>query len=308
MTGPLGVGPGDTVALVAPAGPVPPDGLARAHRLMDRWGLRVVRGSSRQGTTFRARPPHLAGTDAQRSAEFNRAWADPEVRAVLCLRGGYGSQRIVDDIAWECGRKLLVGFSDVTALHLGLWTATGLASLHGPGVGVGGAGPSPLAAESLRRAMAAFGTAGTVTATPVEPTFALRSGQGTAEGVLLGGNLAVLATSLLHTRSWAGTVLLLEDVDEPPYRVDRFLTFLGRLGVLGEVSAVVLGRFTGRGYTPDVVRRVLDVLHERLTRFGVPFLGGFPIGHGPDALTVPLGQPAALDFATGTLTLAGGTG
>jgi muramoyltetrapeptide carboxypeptidase len=301
-----GVGPGDAVALVSPAGPPPPDGVTTAHRLVRAWGLRVVRGW--QGPAFRPRLPYLAGTDADRLREFQAAWSDPEVRAVLCLRGGYGSQRIVDDIDWAAGTKLLVGFSDITALHLGLWTATGLPSLHGPGLGVSAAGPTRVAAESLRLAMASFGTASVITAVRREPTFVLRRGNGTASGVLVGGNLAVLASSLVERRSWAGTILLLEDVDEPPYRIDRFLTYLGRLGVLGEVSAVALGRFTGKGYTPDVVRRVLDVLDDRLSRFGVPFLGGFPIGHGPDSLTVPLGQPATLDFRTGTLALAGGTG
>jgi muramoyltetrapeptide carboxypeptidase len=275
---------------------------------MRSWGLRVVRGNPGTGTSFLARLPYLAGSDAERLREFQAVWDDPEVRAVLCLRGGYGSQRIVDDIDWATGRKLLVGFSDITALHLGLWTATGLPSLHGPGVGVGRAGPTRAASESLRQAMASFGTSSTVTAATLEPTAALQRGRGTASGVLVGGNLAVLATSLVERRSWTDTILLLEDVDEPPYRVDRFLTYLGRLGVLGEVSAVVLGRFNGKGYTPEVTRRVLEVLDERLSRFGARFRGGFPVGHGPDALTVPLGQRATLDLDAGTLALAGGNG
>jgi muramoyltetrapeptide carboxypeptidase len=304
----LGVGPGDAVALVAPAGPPPPDGVANAHRLMRSWGLRVVRGKPGPNASSRARLPYLAGSDAERLREFQAAWSDPQVRAVLCLRGGYGSQRIVDDIDWAGGSKLLVGFSDITALHLGLWTATGLPSLHGPGVGVGRSGPTRVAAESLRLAMASFGTASVLTAVAQEPTSVLRRGSGTATGVLVGGNLAVLATSLVERRSWADTILLLEDVDEPPYRIDRFLTYLGRMGVLGEVAAVALGRFNGKGYTPEVTRRVLDVLDERLARFGVPVLGGFPVGHGPDSLTVPLGQRATLDFRTGTLALAGGVG
>lgn len=303
-----GVGPGDAVALVSPAGPAPPEGVATAHRLMRSWGLRVVRGRPAPHTSSPARLPYLAGSDTDRLREFQAAWSDPQVRAVLCLRGGYGSQRIVDEIDWAAGAKLLVGFSDITALHLGLWTATGLPSLHGPGVGGGRGGPTRTAAESLRLAMASFGTASVLAAVGQEPTSVLRRGSGTATGVLVGGNLAVLATSLVERRSWAGTILLLEDVDEPPYRIDRFLTYLGRMGVLGEVAAVALGRFTGRAYTPEVTRRVLDVLDERLTRFGVPFLGGFPVGHGPDGLTVPLGQRAALDFRTGTLALAGGVG
>jgi muramoyltetrapeptide carboxypeptidase len=301
----LGVGPGDAVALVAPAGPPPPEGVAAALRLMRAWGLRVVR--HKDGPSH-SRLPYLAGSDEERLREFQGAWADPDVRAVLCLRGGYGSQRIVDDVDWSAGRKLLVGFSDITALHLGLWTATGLPSLHGPGVGTTPSGPSPAAAESLRRAMASFGSASTVGTLTGEPTAVLGRGRATVDGVLVGGNLAVLASSPLRPAALAGTILLLEDVDEPPYRVDRFLTQLGRTGVLGEVAAVALGRFNGKAYNPDVSRRVLDVLDERLSHYGVLFRGGFPVGHGPDAVTVPLGQRATLDLDTGTLQLAGGPG
>jgi muramoyltetrapeptide carboxypeptidase len=307
VTASLAVGPGDAVALVSPAGPSPPEGVERARRLVRGWGLRVAAGPDAP-----ARPPwpgYLAAPDAERLAELQAAWDDPGVRAVLCLRGGYGAQRIVDAVDWSRGRKLLVGFSDITALHLGLWTATGLPSLHGPALGAPpGRGPTPAAAESLRRAMASFGTATALRAVPTEPTSALRRGSGTVEGVLVGGNLAVLATSPVPPGTWAGAVLLLEDVDEPPYRIDRWLTFLGRQGVLGQVSAVALGRFTGSAYTAETTRRVLAVLDDRLTRFGVPFAGGFPVGHGPDAVTVPLGQRAALDLARGTLRLAGGSG
>jgi muramoyltetrapeptide carboxypeptidase len=227
---------------------------------------------------------------------------------VLCLRGGYGTQRIVDGIDWDRGRKLLVGFSDITALHHALWTATGLPSLHGPAVGGRAAGPTPAAAESLRRAMASFGTSAVVRAVPAEPTYALRRGTGSVRGVLLGGNLAVLATSLVRPQSWDGVVLLLEDVDEPPYRVDRWLTFLGRSGVLGQVAGVALGRFNGSAYTGETTRKVLAVLDDRLRHFGVPFVGGFPIGHGAGPVTVALGQQATLDLDRGALHLAGGTG
>ncbi|WP_214402120.1 S66 peptidase family protein [Pseudonocardia lacus] len=306
MTGSLSVGPGDAVALVSPASPSPPEAVDRAHRLLRGWGLRVVDGGG-DGHRGDPRMGYLAAPDAVRLAEFQAAWDDPDVRAVVCLRGGYGTQRIVDAIDWDRGRKLLVGFSDITALHLALWTATGLPSLHAPAVG-GRTGPTPEAAESLRRAMVSFGTSATLRAVPREPTYALRSGRGAAHGVLLGGNLAVLATSLVSRHSWEGVVLLLEDVDEPPYRVDRWLTFLGRSGVLGQVAGVAVGRFNGSAYNGATTRKVLAVLDERLRHFGVPFAGGFPVGHGPGAVTVPLGQLATLDLDRGALRLAGGSG
>jgi muramoyltetrapeptide carboxypeptidase len=298
----LSVGPGDPVALVSPGSSTTARGVAFARRLVESWGLRVHSAS-----TPSPRHGYLAATDAERLAEFQQAWSDPDVRAVLCLRGGYGCQRIVDDVDWAAGRKLLVGFSDVTALQLGLYTVLGLPSLHGPCVG---AEPpvSPYAAESLRLAMTSFGTASRVAVRADEPTAALCRGRGTATGVLLGGNLAVLATSLVDTGPLRGAILVLEDVDEPPYRVDRYLTMLGRRGVLGALAAVALGRFTGRAQTVEDAALVLDVLHDRLTRYGVDFMGGLPVGHGPDAVAVPLGQQATLDFDAGQLRLAGGVG
>jgi muramoyltetrapeptide carboxypeptidase len=302
VTRSLSVGPGDPVALVSPGSPATAAGAAFARRLVESWGLRVHSIS-----TPAPRHGYLAATDAERLAEFQDAWSDPDVRAVLCLRGGYGCQRIVDDIDWTTGRKLLVGFSDVTALHLGLFTALRLPSLHGPCLAAE-PGVSPYAAEALRRAMSSFGTSGRIAVHADEPTSALRNGQGTASGVLLGGNLAVLATSLVDTRPLQGAVLVLEDVDEPPYRIDRYLTLLGRRGVLGRLAGVALGRFSGRDQTAQDAGLILDVLHDRLTGYGVSFLGGFPVGHGPDAATIPLGQPATLDFDAGQLRLAGGSG
>jgi muramoyltetrapeptide carboxypeptidase len=296
----LSVGPGDAVALVSPGSSATARGVAFARRLVESWGLRV-----RSASTPSPRHGYLAATDAERLAEFQDAWSDPDVRAVLCLRGGYGCQRIVDDVDWAAGRKLLVGFSDVTALHLSLYTALGLPSLHGPCLGIE-PGVSPSAAESLRRAMNSFGTAARVAVRADEPTCALRSGRGAVTGVLLGGNLAVLTTSLVDPAPLRGAILVLEDVDEPPYRVDRYLTMLGRRGVLGGLAGVALGRFTGRGQSRQDVDLVLDVLHDRLTRYRVDFLGGFPVGHGPDTVTVPLGQQATLDFGAGQLRLAGG--
>ena len=164
MSGSLSVGPGDSVALVSPGSSTTARGVAFARRLVESWGLRVSSVS-----TPSPRHGYLAATDAERLAEFQAAWSDPDVRAVLCLRGGYGCQRIVDDLDWSAGRKLLVGFSDVTALHLSLYTALGLPSLHGPCLGAEPAASSD-AAESLRLAMTSFGTAGRIAVGADEPT------------------------------------------------------------------------------------------------------------------------------------------
>src|SRR5690349_6056340 len=107
MTASLSVGPGDAVALVSPASASPPEALTRAHRLLSGWGLRVARDVRGPGGAGRGPLSYLAAPDAERLAEFQAAWDDPDVRAVVCLRGGYGTQRIVDGIDWSRGRKLL---------------------------------------------------------------------------------------------------------------------------------------------------------------------------------------------------------
>jgi muramoyltetrapeptide carboxypeptidase len=298
---PAALRPGDTVALVAPSGPVREEKVAAAIALLSGWGLLIAPGAD-----IYARHGFLAGTDAQRLAGLNAALADPVVRGVVCARGGYGVQRIVDDVDIAAVRrdpKLVVGFSDITALHLALWRGARLASLHGPVASQLTEDFAPASVASLRAAM---GTDRPVvlTADPLAETGPLRVPAAPATGTLLGGNLCLLAASVgtadlpdLH-----GAVLLLEEVDEPPYKVDRMLTQLRRAGVLDGVAGIAVGQFTR--CADDWPMSIVDVLADRLGDLGVPVLGGLPVGHGPGALTVPIGVPATLDVTAGTLTAA----
>jgi muramoyltetrapeptide carboxypeptidase len=282
---------GDLVALVAPSGPVGPDRVTSATDVLTGWGLRV-----RVGPHALNRHTFLAGTDDQRLSDLNAALRDPEVRGVLCLRGGYGLQRIVDDVDYAAVRadpKAVLGFSDITALHLGLWSAARLVTVHGPNAGR----LDHDLEETARRAL--------MTTEPIqviadanEETFPVRVA-GRAEGVLLGGNLTILAASAgtPHAPGPAGAVLLIEDVNEAPYRVDRALVQLGRAGLLTGLAGVAVGQFTGCG-GPAVV----DTLRDRLGRLGIPVLGGLPIGHGDHQVAVRLGTPVVLDATAGTLT------
>jgi muramoyltetrapeptide carboxypeptidase len=292
---------GDLVALVAPSGPVPPDRAAAAVDVLSGWGLRIRMGAYALGKhTF------FAGTDEERLDDLNGALRDEEVRGVLCLRGGYGMQRIVDDVDFDAVKadpKLVMGFSDITALHLALWCETGLATVHGP---VAAQFDKGAGSPTVRGAYKALMTGEdiTVVADPHESTFRVRTG-GTAEGTLLGGNLAMLAATVgtRHAPDLAGAILLIEDVAEAPYRIDRMLTHLLRAGWLAQVQGVAVGQFTdcmdeGRT-TPE------DVLAERLAALGVPVLGGLPIGHGDQHAAVGLGMPAVLDADAGTLMVRG---
>ncbi len=289
--------PGDAVAIVSPSGPARRDLVEAGAALLRSWGLRP-----QVAPHAYARRGYLAGSDSQRAADVNAALADPRVRAVICTRGGYGAQRIADALDTGAVRrdpKPVVGFSDVTALQLALWRTARLACLHGPGAAWRGERTGAVSAESLRDALMTTGPVvlkrdeSTVTAPVTVP--------GTATGRLLGGNLCLLATSLGtgDVPDLSGAILLLEDVEEPPYKVDRMLTQLRRAGVLSGLTGVALGHFTRCG--DDTSSGIPEVLAERLTDLGVPVLGGLPVGHGAEPLTVPVGVPATLDASAGTL-------
>lgn len=287
----MALAPGDVVRVVSPSGPVDPGPLARGITLLTGWGLRVEvapHALDRKG--------YLAGTDADRLADLNAALADPLVRGVICSRGGYGAQRIVDRLdlaAVRADPKVVVGFSDITALQLALWRGAGLPTLHGPGVAWGDERTPAESAESLRSAV--------MSTTPVLLKGETADGPA-VRGTLLGGNLSLLAASMgtKDQPDLRGGILLLEEVNEAPYRIDRMLTHLQRAGLFEGMVGIALGQFTRCG-SEDAVD---DVLRERLDALGVPILGGLPIGHGYKQLTVPLGTDAVLDAAAGTLTVA----
>lgn len=296
---PAALRPGDVVTLVSPAGPVPRARVDLGVELLSSWGLVpevAPHALDRDGEHL----GYLAGADADRLGDLNAAFADPRVRAVFCTRGGYGALRIVDGLELEPLRddpKPLVGFSDVTTLQLALWAKLRLVSVHGPVAAWNPARLGPVAAEALRSAVMSTGPV-VVARDPAEPTAAIAV-PGVASGTLIAANLALLVAGLgsADFPDLTGAIVLLEDVTEEPYRLDRLLTQLRRAG-LGRAAGVALGQFTECGRDADVIAVVAD----RLTDLGIPVLGGLPVGHGQDQRTVPFGVPAVLDVAAGTLT------
>ncbi|HEX6873368.1 MAG TPA: LD-carboxypeptidase [Micromonosporaceae bacterium] len=288
--------------LVSPSGPTRPERVERGTELLTGWGLRVSTAPS----VF-ARNGYLAGTDNERLADLNHALRDPLVRAVLCTRGGYGVQRIVDGVdlaAVRADPKVVVGFSDITALQLALWRGARLATVHGPGAAWLDERTGPASAESLRQAIMRPAPA-VVRARPDEETSPVRlgAGHGPVRGTLLGGNLSLIAASVgtVDMPDLRGAILLLEDVAEPPYKVDRMLLHLRRAGALAGVAAIALGQFTD--CADDWSVSIVDLLRADLGTLGVPVLGGLPIGHGREQVSVPVGTEAVLDVAAGTLTV-----
>lgn len=295
--------PGDLVAVVSPAGPTRPDRLEPGVAVLESWGLRV-----RVEPAAETREDWLAGDDAHRAAALTRAWADADVAAVWTSRGGFGTQRMLDHLDWDAlarsTPKLLVGFSDVTALHQAVATRWGLATVHGPGVaGLGDGTPEAVAQV---RALVMDGGPLTLAGTPVPgpATTAMTAAPAatSAEGTVTGGNLTVLASSAgtPHVRPAAHGIALLEDVGEAPYRLDRHVTQLLRSGWFDDVRAVAMGDFTGCGEPGEAE----TLLQNRLAPLGVPMVTGLPFGHVPGNRALPLGVHARLDAQAGTLAFA----
>ncbi|MFJ3616872.1 LD-carboxypeptidase [Streptomyces iakyrus] len=293
--------PGARVAVVAPSGPVPEERLQAGLDILRGWDLDPVVAPH---VLDRQRDlDYLAGTDAQRAADLQAAWCDPSVAAVLCARGGYGAQRMVDLLDWTAmraaGPKVFVGFSDVTVLHQAFATRLGLVTLYGPAAAGVDFLKNARAQDHLRATLFDPESVRTLTAVPPGGTALV---PGRARGVTLGGCLSLLASDLgtPHARPGArGGLLLVEDVGESPYRVDRYLTQLLRNGWLDGAAGIVLGSWAACG--PREGLRA--VFADRLGGLGVPVVEEFGFGHGEGALTMPLGVRAELDAGTGTLTL-----
>jgi muramoyltetrapeptide carboxypeptidase len=278
------VHPGDRVAVIAPA-----SGFDRPSFDM---GLSVLAGRYRPHYTegIFTRHRYLAGDDPRRLAELLSALADPQAKAVFCARGGYGATRLLAQLAGmppPGERKLLVGFSDITALHLWL-QAHGWTSIHGPvltQLGRLGTATHERLFGLLESASTAAPLLGTDTYVP-----------GSAEGRLVGGNLSMLSrvigTAFMPVLE--DTVLLLEDQGERPYRIDRMWTHLALAGVFARVRGIVLGAFT-HCEEKDAPYSSADLLRELAAATGLPCAAGFPIGHGDVNEPVPLGVRVHLD-------------
>jgi muramoyltetrapeptide carboxypeptidase len=285
--------PGDSVAVIAPAGPFDRASFeAGAAIIGERYHLHY-------DSSIFERQRYLAGTDERRLSELNRALTDPTVRAVFCARGGYGSLRLLEKLdqpraIWPDTGRPLIGFSDITALHQ--WRQRhGFISIHGPVLTQLGR----LGRATRERLFSLLESDSP--ATPLCGTLTLV--EGTAEGPLLGGNLSVF-TRLLGTPfmpNLDGAILLLEDVGERPYRLDRMWTHLQLAGVFRKVRGIVLGSFNGCE-EPDESYASVDVLRELAVATGLPCAAGFPIGHGDANEPVPLGVRVRLDATAARLT------
>ena len=285
---------GDTVRFVSPASsPVREEVLQRAG-ILEAWGLQVDFGEH----AFK-KLSYLAGTDEERLSDLNSAFRDPQVRAVFTTRGGKGSYRIADGIDFDAVRrdpKFLIGFSDISILHLCLWKHCRLIGVHGGLYNV--AGPIGRENEEALRHVLMTARPIVMQAREEEPTFALTT-TGSATGRLIGGNLDMIATAA----GWAlprldGAILLIEGIGKWQGAIDRPLTMLRKAGHFDGLAGIAIGQFTSFEF--DVV----ELLRDHLEHLNVPILGGLPLGHGAEPLSVPIGAKATLDTSSRELTIA----
>lgn len=285
---------GMTVGVVAPASAPGDERLDKGIAVLEAAGYRVVTGDH-----LYDRHGYLAGTDAGRAADLTSMFARADVDAVFCARGGYGSVRVLRWVDWQSVRsspKVFVGYSDVTTLHLALERHAGMVTFHGPMVTSLGGGLGPEAASCFWRAVTAAEPLGLLAVTGSEMACVV---SGRARGRLVGGCLELLAAAVgtPEAPDFDGRLVLLEDVGIPPYRVDRALAQLGRGGLLERAAGFVVGKATDWQKHDDQVAAITpDMLwREYLAPLGKPTVVGFPFGHEPSPLTLPLGCLAELD-------------
>ncbi len=294
---------GDTVGIICPASSISKDNprIPVMEKYLNGLGLKV-----KYGKNDFASYGYLAGTDEQRAADLEAMYLDEEVKAVLCMKGGYGCSRMVDRIDFSKiakHPKLLIGFSDVTVLLNAIQAKTGLPTIHGAvGIWLG----SPKADAASRADFEALifqNQKGRVLKNPKDNAKTLK--EGAAEGKLIGGNLSLIATlaGTPYDLDFTDKIVFIEDVDEAPYRIDRYLSNLRLAGKLEQAKGFVLGYFTGCEPKEKGSWEISDLLKQYFGNLSVPVITDFASGHDFPFLNLPIGIRVKMDAQTKTITI-----
>ncbi len=303
---PVPLNAGDTVALVSPSSATDePLDLQLAQEAMQALGFKV-----KTGAHYADRHGHLAGTDAGRAGDLNAMFADKEVKAIICTRGGSGAARLLPLLDYDVIRrnpKVLLGYSDITALHSAIHARTGLVTFHGP---IGSGSWNRFNADQFRRVFLQRELMHYQNVADIGDELVQRKNRtvtiagGKAQGELVGGNLTVL-TALAgssYLPDFNGKILFLEDVSEAPYRVDRMFSTLKLMGVLDQIAGLVFGECTdcnpGDGYGSLTLSQIFD---DYLKPLKIPAYRGAMIGHIRQQFIVPVGGLVEMDADAGSL-------
>ncbi|UYX53823.1 LD-carboxypeptidase [Bacillus thuringiensis] len=290
---------GDTVMIIAPSGPPTLENVLKGVNVLQEMGLSVTIGKS-----VYEKYGYLAGSDQVRLDDIHEAFTNTEVKAVFCVRGGYGSARLLPYIQYEIiqrNPKIFWGYSDITALHTAFSRYAELVTFHGPMIEELGKGIDSLSLSSFNQLFHPYSSI-LYASECIVPSSAC-----TATGTLVGGNLAVL-TSVIGSHyeiSTANTLLLLEDIGEEPYRIDRMLNQLLLSGKFNECNGVIFS--SCHDCNPSKPSQSLQtILYEYFMPYDIPVLFGLPIGHISPNIGIPLGATATINTNNKTLSISSG--
>ena len=307
---PRPLSPGATVGVITPSSSIGREELEKALQNLKSLGLKVELTPN-----VRVKKGFLAGTDEQRLDDLHAMFANPEIDAILCARGGYGSQRLLDKINYDLIRKnpkIFVGYSDITALHIAIHQQTGLITFHGPNAG---STYSPFTQSHFQALLFNNELPYSVSCSdeqldPLNRGVGYTITPGKASGALVGGNLTIISTLMgtPYQPDFSGKIVFLEDIGEAPYRIDRMLTQLLLVDAFKQASGIALGIFRDCEEEPDDpdfidTLSLKEVLQERLQSLGIPVMYGLPFGHIMDNGVIPYGVEATLDAEALSLTL-----
>lgn len=302
---PKAIKQGDVIGVIAPASaPASQDKIDKGAEYLERLGYRV-----KLGKNVRAIRGYLAGTDQQRAADINEMFGDKRVKAIMVVRGGYGSPRLLPLIDYGLVKrnpKVFVGYSDLTALQLALFTKTGLISVSGPMVGVEMfKGIDPFTEENFWKVVTSTKKLGVMMNPDGRPLESIH--KGIASGILLGGNLS-LVTSIAgspYLPSFKNSILYLEEIEEECYRFDRMMNQLKLAGIFKDTKGILIGELTDVKPS-DTTKPFLtaeEVLDDYLSPLKKPILKGLVYGHVARKLTMPVGIRARMDANAGSIEL-----
>ncbi|MFU0789363.1 S66 peptidase family protein [Cerasibacillus sp. JNUCC 74] len=289
---------GDTVGILAPAGPPDSSRLQQGILFLEKMGLEV-----RLGEHVNKVDGYLAGNDRERLEDFQSMIVDPSIKAIIFARGGYGTARIALQLPYSWMKKqpkIIWGYSDITYLHTAIRQRTGLVTFHGPMLSsdIGRDDFDSISAVMFKQLFQPM----TYTYTEqIAPLYVIANGEAT--GMLVGGNLSILVSTLgtPFEIDTTNRIVLLEDIGEEPYKVDRMLNQLKLSGKLASAAGIVLGDFAGA--CPKIVPSLTleRVFNDYLSDLDIPVLAGFKIGHCMPNIAIPLGTEAKLSTKQKTL-------
>jgi len=297
MLKPKALKKGNNIGIVAPSSPASSDKLDAAVKILKNMGYEVTIGRS-----CYEKNGYLAGSDETRADDINRMFKDPDISAIFCMRGGYGTPRILDMLDYETiaeNPKIFMGYSDITAIHIAFVQKCRMVTFHGPMLTSDFISShfEKYTKDAMLKALTSTGPLGDVKAPEYEPQEEVLY-HGNAEGEIIGGNLSLIAATIgtpyeIDTR---GKILMIEDIEEQPYRVDRMLTQLRLSGKLSDAAGIVLGQFTDCvPKEPENSLTLDEVIEQIILPAGKPVLKNVCLGHGTHKATIPMGVKAQID-------------